>query len=80
MLTRQQSLHNFKVSQNKLIEYDRHVDKFGHILYKFVPKVIFDSNNILTKVFTNGLAILIAKCVSNVSWIEEYFELNNKRF
>lgn len=80
MITKQQSIHAFKQKHTKIQDLHNDTNKFAHILYKFAPDILFNSENLFVKVFTNGLAIIVAKVVSANSYIEEYFDINNKRF
>jgi uncharacterized membrane-anchored protein YjiN (DUF445 family) len=76
-MNRSTSLHKFKRTIDRTRNYERKTDKFAHILYRFVPKTLFNSKNILTKVFTNGFAILIAKVISLIEYVELYFDIND---
>lgn len=80
MINQRTSIHKLKVEQFKTPTLYRSKSKYEHILYRFVPDFIFKAKNDLTRLFSNGLAVMVAKLVSNMDYLEGYFEVNERRF
>lgn len=76
-MSKHESLHRLKQSAMTNFNFNTQQDKFSHILYRFVPAFIFNSNNALLKLFTNGIAVLVAKLVHNNEYAENYFDLTD---
>ena len=75
MHTKESQLHKFKQEHIRTKNYSTTHNRFAHVLYRFVPNILFNSQNRLLSLFTNGLAVLVAKVVSNVEYVERYFDI-----
>lgn len=80
MINRKESLHGFKIKNFRDSIYNTEVFKFEKVLYRLVPQAIFKADNMLTKLFSNGLAVMSSKLTSMVEYVEFYFENNERRF
>ena len=78
MISQSNSLHQFKRSNLTAHNFSKQDDKFSHILFRFVPGILFKSNNVLLSLFANGIAVLLAKIASHNSYAETYFDINSK--
>lgn len=80
MINQRTSIHRLKIDKFKIPTYYKPVSKYDQILYRFVPDFIFKAKVELTKLISNGLALMVAKLTSNMDYLEGYFEVNERRF